>query len=435
MMLNRAVVNHITNRTPEQILIIEAPPRHGKSEFISKYLPAWYLGVYPDRFVRLASYEASFASVWGRRARDLYAEFSPRLFGTFLSEDKQTASEWETTSGGGMSTAGAGGSFTGRGAHLLITDDLIKNAEEALSLTVRESHWEWWKAVAWTRLEPGGKAIVMATRWHREDHSGKLIEAAIEGTGVAVRRLSFPAIAEEGDILGRKVGEPLFPERFDLDALAKIKLGMDAYWWSCLYQQRPGEHGRTEWPAEYWQDIYAPQWPHKFEVGVIALDPSKGRDTKRGDYSALVFAGMSGGKIWVDADIQRRDVQRICEDCASFTIANGCDSFGVEANAFQDLLAEPIQKVCELRNIPPLPISLINNQINKEVRISRLGPYFQQRKIQLRPTPGSKLLLSQLREWPHGDHDDGPDAMEMAIRLLQWVARGKASKPVEEELY
>lgn len=413
--------------------MIEAPPRHGKSEYTSKYLPAWYVGRFPHKRVILTSYEANFAKVWGRRAKGLLDQWGKPLFDIKLSRDKASTSDWETSAGGGMITAGVGGPITGRGADLFIVDDAIKNAEQALSPRIRETQWDWWGSTAITRLEPGALAVVMMTRWHRLDLIGRLLEEA-KGDGSPVFRFSMPAIAKDGDQLGREPGEALWPERWPVKDLLRRKAGMDPYWWASLFQQEPGEHGRTEWPAEYFQGIEADYWPSSFEHCVVCLDPSKGKDAKRGDYSALVFAGLKQGKLYVRADLARRPVTQICEDGVNFYLLSGADAFGVEANAFQDLLAPEFDRVCMARNLPPLPIRLINNQVAKPLRISRIGPYLARKLLRFASDPGTKLLISQLRENPHGDHDDGPDALEMCIRLLNWECRQAAAGLLEESV-
>jgi hypothetical protein len=112
-------------------LVVSMPPQHGKSELCSKFLPAWYLGVHPDRRVILTSYEADFAASWGRKARDLLAQHG-QLFEVGVSASASAASRWEIERfGGGMMTAGVGGPITGKGAHLLIVDDLGQGRRQA----------------------------------------------------------------------------------------------------------------------------------------------------------------------------------------------------------------------------------------------------------------------------------------------------------------
>lgn len=235
-------------------LIISMPPRHGKSEFTSKYFPAWYLGKFPDRRVILASYEADFAASWGRKVRDLIEGPGREFFGISVRADSSAANRWDLAGrDGGMVTAGVGGPITGRGANILILDDPIKNAEEANSATIRQRHRDWWRSTAYTRLEPGGAAIVMCTRWSLDDLPGWLIAEA-EGDGESWDVLNFPALAQENDPLGRVPGEALWPERFPEPRLREIEKSLGSYWFASLYQGSPIPAGgglfRREWLAQ-----------------------------------------------------------------------------------------------------------------------------------------------------------------------------------------
>jgi predicted phage terminase large subunit-like protein len=200
------------------------------------FLPAWFLGTYPDRRVILAGHEADFAAGWGRRVRDILEEHGPSLFGVRLREDSAAAFRWDLEGhSGGMLCAGVGGTITGRGADLLIIDDPHKSAEEVQSSTSRQRVWEWWQAVARTRLEPGGSVVVVQTRWHEDDLAGRLL--ADDGEPWEV--LSLPALAGDIDPLGREPGETLWPERYSLEELERLRRSVGSYWWAALYQQRP----------------------------------------------------------------------------------------------------------------------------------------------------------------------------------------------------
>lgn len=397
--------------------MIFCPPRHGKSELCSKHLPAWFLGTFPDRRVILSSYEATFAAGWGRKSRDLLSEFG-WMFGVEVSRASSAADNWEIDKHrGGMTTSGIGGAITGRGADLFVIDDPVKNAEESLSPTIREKHWEWWQSVANTRIEPGGAALIMMTRWHPDDLAGRILLETPEEWEV----VSLPAIAEHDDPLGRGEGEALWPERWSSESLHKIKQSVDSYWWNALYQQRPSRHGRFEWPDEYFgPEIWcAPnEWPTEFELKFIAIDPSKGKDAKKGDYSGIGFVGIKAGKIYVDMDLARRPVDKIVRDVIEMQRRYGAIAVGVEANAFQELIAPEISRVAaESGRTVPLPLYTIQNNVNKEMRIGRLGPYLSRREFRFKSTASNRLLVEQLKEFPNGDHDDGPDTLEMAIRL------------------
>ncbi|WP_286981228.1 phage terminase large subunit [Pseudothermotoga sp.] len=238
-------------------LMIFMPPRHAKSSLVSHYFTAWFLGNYPDMRVILTSHEADFAASWGRKVRDTLEQYGPELFGVSISEDSSASNRWDIKGHlGGMTTAGAGGSITGKGANLLIIDDPIKNAEEANSKTVRDKIWDWFKSTAYTRLEPDGRVIIIQTRWHEDDLSGRILQE-METEGEQWEIISFPAIAEEDEYyngkLMRRTGEPLWPERFSLERLLAIKQTLGAYWWSALYQQRPSQEGGGIFKRSYFR--------------------------------------------------------------------------------------------------------------------------------------------------------------------------------------
>lgn len=241
-LMNAALMRHAL--TPGGRLIVSIPPRHGKSTLISRMLPAWYLGVMPERRVILASYEADFAASWGRAVRDIIEQV-PQL-GITVRADSSAANRWDIAGHeGGMVTAGVGGPITGRGANLLLIDDPVKNAEQAQSKVYRDKAWEWWLSTAYTRLEPGGSAIVVMTRWHDDDLAGRLLQ---EG---GWEELRLPALADGEDALGREAGEALWPARYPTEALEEIRRNIGSYWWSAMYQQRPqpatGGMFKREW--------------------------------------------------------------------------------------------------------------------------------------------------------------------------------------------
>lgn len=196
----------------------------------------WAFHRRPETRVLLTSYEADFAAEWGRKVRDTLTA-NAAVTSARVAPDSSSASRWHTTAGGGMFTSGVGGPLTGRGADVLLVDDPIKNAEEADSETYRQRAWDWWTTTALTRLEPGGVAIVIATRWHEDDLIGRIIEND-RGVG-AWTVVNIPAIADAGDVLGRAPGEPLWPQRYDLAALAAIKQSGGSRAWSAMFQGSP----------------------------------------------------------------------------------------------------------------------------------------------------------------------------------------------------
>lgn len=217
-----------------QRLIVEMPPRNGKSEIVSKKFPSWYLGRNPSKEMIICSYSADLAYDFSRIARDTFEEWGPQLWNVELSRASGAVGRWGIEGyRGGMMAAGVGGPITGRGAHVAIVDDPFKNWQDAASKTIRENVWNWYRSTLRTRLAPGGAIIVVQTRWHDDDLAGRLLN---EGGWIEIK---FPALAEENDSLGREIGEPLWAERFPLEEVLEIKKDLGSYLFSALYQQTP----------------------------------------------------------------------------------------------------------------------------------------------------------------------------------------------------
>lgn len=246
------------------------PPRHWKSQTVSVRFPAWVLGRNPDVPIITTSYAGDLAVGFSRQARNLisspeydvlFGEKSGREEAVRLSPDSQAAQDWHLDKFiGGVRAAGVGGGITGKGCRLLIIDDPHKDRKEAESTTLRRDVGNWYRSVAYTRLEKGAIVIIL-TRWHMEDLAGMLLKLMVEDP-LADRWtvICLPAMAEEwaggvdeaeaelalkegwfkgADPLGREVGEPLWPEQFDSRALTIIKANVGGYDWVALFMQRP----------------------------------------------------------------------------------------------------------------------------------------------------------------------------------------------------
>ncbi len=220
-------------------LLVNMPPRHGKSELISKYLPFWYMLNFPGKHIILTTYESNFSAHWGRKVRDLI-ESHGKAYGIELDKSSHAANNFRLKGKhGSMTCVGAGGALTGRGADLLIIDDPLKNDAEANSPHQRELIWDWFRSTAFTRIEPKGTVIIIMTRWHEDDLTRRILGNNKDDW----RHISLPAIAEEKDALGRKPGSALWEKRFPLSRLLKIRDTIGSYWFSALYQQNPTPQG------------------------------------------------------------------------------------------------------------------------------------------------------------------------------------------------
>lgn len=165
-------------------LIVEMPPRHGKSNLVSHALPVWFLERFPHKHVILGAYESRFAGSWGRKVRDTITEH-PDTLRVRVRRDVASTSEWITTKGGGMITAGVGGPITGRGGDLMIIDDPVKNMTDARSRQKQETNADWYRSVIRTRLAPGASIVIIQTRWHEDDLSGLVQTGRVSSFGMA----------------------------------------------------------------------------------------------------------------------------------------------------------------------------------------------------------------------------------------------------------
>ena len=330
-------------------LMIFMPPRHGKSEIVSKKLPAWALGQNPGLEFIAASYAVSLPMVFSRHVRSLLRDIRYKnIFpDTRLDPDNQNVEGWMTTKGGMYMPAGVGGGITGKGADIMAIDDPIKGADEADSEALRDKVWDWYSSEAYTRLSPKSGVIVVQTRWSDDDLSGRLLQqmkdnkkeldetkeallADIEEIEdetkqyVALKALepellelensmdnwdvvSYPAINDEdewkepdGKIVSipqssdakllRKKGEPLHPARFPLARLKRIKKTLQPRHWSALYQQNPiPEEGLYFKKDMFRYEPVLPDW-REWRV-IITGDLAIGKNDTN-DYTVFICAAL-----------------------------------------------------------------------------------------------------------------------------------------------
>lgn len=281
-------------------LIVSVPPRHSKSETLLHFI-ALVLRLHPTLRVAYCSYAQTFSETQAIKAHR-YARAAGVMENTRMANRK----DWQTTQGGGVFATGVGGEFTGRGADLLIIDDPISNREQADSPTHREKVWKWYEDVAETRLEPGASVVILMTRWHEDDLTGRLIKNR-PGEFTVIR---LPALADgldalgratARDPLGREEGEPLWPARYTREALEKVKRDKP-YTFASLYQGLPRPRD-----AQLFGDPTFYQELPKSHRTVIGLDLAYSTK-RRANHSAAVVYAVTGPEWYV------RHVSRWQED-------------------------------------------------------------------------------------------------------------------------
>jgi len=222
----------------------------------------------------------------------------------------------------------------------------------------------------------------------------------------------------------------LWPEHEDLYTLMcmRVESGRGAF--EREKQNTPIQPELCEWPESYFDEsIWFEDWPTGLAAKTLALDPSKGSDARRSDYSAYVMLGVDRqGVLYVEADLARRSTSQMIADGAALYRRFQPDAFGIEANQFQELLGAELEAEFGRQGILGARPWLVDNRVNKLVRIRRLGPYLASHRLRFKSdSPSTRLLVEQLRTFPVGDHDDGPDAAEMAIRLAAELLENRAA--------
>lgn len=218
-------------------LMLLLPPGSAKSTYASLLFPAWFLARHPGAHVIGASHTAGLAAGFGRGVRGLLREHRGRL-GVGVDAMSRAAHRFGTTGGGTYYATGVRGPVTGRRADLAVIDDPVKGHAEADSRVHRDALWDWYRSDLLTRLRPGGRVVLVMTRWHPDDLGGRLLAG-----GEAWRVVRLPALAEEGDLMGRAPGEALWPEWEDAAALERKRLAMGDRAWAALFQQSPRTPG------------------------------------------------------------------------------------------------------------------------------------------------------------------------------------------------
>lgn len=411
-----------TVRTKQTFLIIEVPPRHGKSQLASIIFPAWFLGKNPEKHIIAASYSGDLSMDFGAKTRNMVK--SPEHQGVFpnsaLSPDTQAKDRWMTNEKGSYTSVGVGGTITGRGAHILLIDDPHKDRAEADSLHMRNKVFEWFRSTAYSRLEPHGVVIIIMQRWHKDDLVGripKLIEDIGPTAEIEVRSIKLPAIAINNE-KHRMAGDALWPGRYDLTALNRIKGVQGLINWSSQYQQEPILMENQTFKQEYFRYFEEDDLLGKELIYTTTMDLAVGdKESKNGDYVAIITVGKErASNTWymVDCCIERLDPLACCDYLFALYQKYRMVNVGIETNAYQKTFKFWLQQEMEKRRVF-IPLQEIKSTVNKESRIRGLVGYYQTGQIKHRKS--YMLLESQLLNFPQDQHDDGPDAVAMQLEV------------------
>ncbi len=391
-------------------LMIFQPPRHGKSLIASAIFPAWYLGKHPDRDIIFASYGQELSDDFGRRVRNFLADaVHQTIFPKCrLSEDSSAAHRFNTMQGGAYYAVGRGGPITGRGAHLLLLDDPIKDHEEANSETIRKVLHQWFASVAYTRVVPGGAIVLIQTRWHEDDLAGWLLREHRDNWEI----LSLPAIAEHDEDF-RKEGEALWPERFPLAELERIRAAIGGRAWTSLYQQRPAAAEGVVFKREWWQ-FYRPLLPLSFSRTVQSWDTAFKKGAEN-DFSVCTTWGVAeNGHYLLHLWRGRVEFPELKRALASLAEQWKPDAILVEDRASGQSLIQ------ELKLGTSLPVLPIKADSDKLARAQAVTPLIEAGKVFLLESASwLSDFLDEMAAFPNAVHDDIVDSTTQALNYLR----------------
>ncbi len=441
----------LPNGKPCRRLMVMTPPQHAKSLITSRLFPAIALAQDPSAKLILLSYSAELATGHGSVARDYVREFATQLDPSGrlqVRTDSKAKHAWVTTAGGHMLSGSIQGAVTGRSATGVIIDDPFKGSEDSGSIRIRDKVWDTYNAAVETRLTPDGFVCVINTPWHPDDLCGRLLATEADQWMV----LRFPALAHEGDILGRPPGEGLFLSKYSQqyyeDKKRTYELRGESHVWDALYDCNPtGDGSLRAFPDDY----FGPwMWCEELPIGernpqqfrVLSLDPSKSRKGASGDYAAWCDATLLADRhIYCQTHLAREPLPALY--ARAVAIVGSAKQEGrpfqrliVESNQFQEAVGLAIQEHLQRAGLElPIDLHTSPSDQSKHARIQvSLGPLLQQKRLHfIGQTVSNKLTVQQTKELPNGAHDDGPDAVEMATQAINLLLTG-SKRPLQPKV-
>ena len=455
----RAHLEYLSNRLASAVqdvengisrkITVSMPPRSGKSHLSSEFFPVWLLHKHPDWKIGLISHSPSLATSWGRSVRRVIEEYGAQL-GIELAKDAGAVSDWETTKGGGIiSRSAPGQSITGYGFKILLIDDPVKNFATAHSEDARNKLWQWWTGDAFTRLEPPSLTVVVGTRWHEDDMIGRLLSKEHEGNPDDWEVISFPALAEKNDVLGRAPGEPIISPIIDesqteaLQRWDEVRESVGEYAWAALYMQRPSPAQGAIFETDkfrYWTTD--PEMLIDDDPSVRLIDPSRMSHARWIDSWDAAFKGTDSsdfvvGQRWA-VDGKDRFLIEQERDRWSFTqTVERVKRWETDAVVGSNWVYE---KLIEDKANGPAIIDTLKSHVqgikpitpksSKEARARAVTPEVEAGHIYLPhpDEPGNEWvrdLVSECRAFPNGANDDQVDAMTQVLNHVR--SSGKAS--------
>jgi predicted phage terminase large subunit-like protein len=403
------------------------PPGSAKSTYASILYGPWYFSQHNDHCVIAASHTVELAEKWGRRVRNLI-QANQNVLGVGLADDSHAAGRWETSAGGEYFAAGVGTAIAGRRADLAVIDDPVRSRQDADSETVREKTWDWYRSDLYTRLKPGGRVVLIQTRWHEDDLAGRLLASAARG-GDDWHVISLPALAELDDPLGRAPGEALWPAWQGTQALERVRGTLAPRDWTALYQQRPAPEDGTYFLSK-WLKPYDKVPPRDTLAVYGASDYAVTSDG--GDYTVHVVVGLDPDghmyllDLWrgqTSSDLWIEQFCRLIKEWKPREWAEETGQIRSGVGPFIERMQREHKAYVYRREFPTRGDKGVRAQSIRG-RMALDGLYV--------PTwaPWFSDLRAELLSFPAGKHDDQVDALGLIGQLFDHISDG--NKPKEK---
>ena len=393
-------------------LIVNMPPRHTKSEFASYFLPAWMIGKNPSLKIIQATHTAELAIDFGRKTKNLIDQPQyQEMFPTRLQEDSQAAGRWKTQQSGEYFAAGVGGAITGRGADLLIIDDPHKEQDLKGDGSAFEKAWNWYMSGPRQRLQPGGKIVLVMTRWSTKDLTGKLMESQTDDSGDVWDIVELPAILPSG--------KPVWPEYWDIKELKKTKASIPVANWNAQYMQQPTAEAGAMIKRDWWQN-WTKKDPPPIEYTIQSYDTAFLKK-QTADYSAITTWGVFNTEdtgyniILLNAFKDRYEFPELRRMAYQEYLDHKPDAVIIEAKA------SGIPLTHELREMGIPVINFTPSKGNdKHVRVASIAPLFEAGKVWAPMHENfAQEVIEECAAFPYGDHDDYVDSTTQALMRIR----------------
>ena len=391
-------------------LLVHMPPGSAKSTFASRLFPAWWFAQHPGSSVIAASHNASLASYFGGQVRQLISTQEEAL-GYKLVKGARSALQWRLSNGGEYFATGTRGSVIGRRADLVIVDDPVGNQAQSDRAADRDRLWDWYRSDLTTRLKPKGRVLIVMSRWHEDDLAGRLKQHIDDGW----HTLRLPAVAEVGDPLDRAVGEPLWPEWEDLQALERKRTTIGERTWFAAYQQSPGPLAGGLFKVAAILPVDQSATPSGPTVRAWDLAATSANGTNNPDWTVGVKLRIDHPDQFLVLDVVRlrgsaREIEKAILKAANL------DGTSVHIGLPEDPGQAGKSQVAHLTGLlAGYHVIATRESGSKFVRAEPLSSQIESGNVSMIRGDWNRTFIEELRDFPHGRKDDQVDALVRAF--------------------